>query len=109
LLFSDGTYDFTWFGLRADHWSFPSGHATTAAALMTALWFLWPRPLWLYVVAAALVAASRVITGQHFLSDVVAGAAIGVIATRALAARLLPRRGTVSATARDAAPVSPAV
>ena len=109
LLFADGTYDFTWFGLRADHWSFPSGHATTAAALMTALWCLWPRPLWLYVAAAALVAASRVITGQHFLSDVIAGAAIGIATARALATWLLSRRGTVSATARDAAPASPAV
>jgi len=45
LLFLDGTYDFTWFGWHADHWSFPSGHAATAAALMTALWCLWPRPL----------------------------------------------------------------
>ena len=26
LLFADGIYDFTWFDLRADHWSFPSGH-----------------------------------------------------------------------------------
>jgi len=109
LLFADGIYDFTWFGLRADHWSFPSGHAATAAALMTALWCLWPRPLWLYVAGAALVAASRVITGQHFLSDVVAGAAIGVITTRALAAWLLPRRDTVAPAAQDAAPASPAV
>ena len=109
LLFADGIYDFTWFGLRADHWSFPSGHAATAAALMTALWCLWPRPLWLYVAGAALVAASRVITGQHFLSDVVAGATIGVLTTRALAAWLLPRRDTAASAAPDAAPASPAV
>jgi lipid A 4'-phosphatase len=109
LLFADGIYDFTWFGLRADHWSFPSGHAATAAALMTALWCLWPRPLWLYVAGAALVAAGRVITGQHFLSDVIAGAAIGVLTTRALAAWLLPRRDTAAPGARDAAPASPAV
>jgi lipid A 4'-phosphatase len=109
LLFADGTYDFTWFGLRADHWSFPSGHAATAAALMTALWCLWPRPLWLYVAGAALVAASRVITGQHFLSDVVAGAAIGVIVTRAIAAWMLRQRdiNAPPATVEDAAPSSP--
>jgi lipid A 4'-phosphatase len=109
LLFADGTYDFTWFGLRADHWSFPSGHAATAAALMTALWCLWPWPLWLYVAGAALVAASRVITGQHFLSDVVAGAAIGVIVTRAIAAWMLRRRDMSAspATVADAAPSSP--
>ena len=111
LLFADGTYDVTWFGLRADHWSFPSGHAATAAALMTALWCLWPRPLWLYVAGAALVAASRVITGQHFLSDVIAGAAIGIIVTRAIAAWMLRQRDitAVPATVEDAAPSSPAV
>jgi lipid A 4'-phosphatase len=108
LLFDAGTYDFTWFGLRADHWSFPSGHAATAAALMTALWCLWPRPLWLYVAAAGLVAASRVITGQHFVSDVIAGAAIAVVATRVLATWLLPHRD-VAIDAQTAAPTSHAV
>jgi lipid A 4'-phosphatase len=109
LLFADGAYDLTWFGLRADHWSFPSGHAATAAALMTALWCLWPRPFWLYVAAATLVAASRVITGQHFLSDVVAGAAIGVLATRALALWLLPQRNAAALATRNTAPASTAV
>lgn len=106
LLFASGTYDFTWFGFHADHWSFPSGHATTAAALMAALWCLWPRPLWLYVAAAALVGASRVITGQHFLSDVVAGAAIGVVVTRLIALWLLPERGRTAGPTPDAAAAS---
>jgi len=111
LLFADGTYDFTWFGLRADHWSFPSGHAATVAALMTALWCLWPRPLWLYVAGAALIAASRVITGQHYLSDVIAGAAIGVVVTRLIASWMLRPRGNRAAFAPgdNAAPSSPGV
>jgi lipid A 4'-phosphatase len=92
LLFATGTYDFGWFGLRPDDWSFPSGHAATAAALMAALWCLWPRPLWLYVFGAMLVAVSRVVTGAHYLSDVVAGAVIAVLVTRAIAAWLLPLR-----------------
>jgi lipid A 4'-phosphatase len=108
LLFADGTYDFGWLGWHADHWSFPSGHAATAAALVTALWCLWPRPLWLYVVGATLVAAARVVTGQHYLSDVVAGAVIAVLVTRALAAWLFRRRES-GAAARDAAPGYPAV
>jgi lipid A 4'-phosphatase len=104
LLFLDGTYDFTWFGWHADHWSFPSGHAATAAALMTALWCLWPRPLWLYVALAALVAVARVVTGQHYLSDVIAGAIIGVLVTRGLAFWLLrPRPEVVTAPDADAA------
>ena len=96
LLFADGTYDFTWFGWHADHWSFPSGHAVTAAALMTALWCLWPRPFWVYIVAAALVGVARIVTGQHYLSDVVAGAVIGVLVTRALAPWLLRPRSAVA-------------
>ena len=105
LLFASGTYDFTWFGLHADHWSFPSGHATTIAALMTALWCLWPRPLWLYVAAAGVVAASRVVTDQHYLSDVIAGVALGVVAARLLASRFLPRDDSAAAAAQ-AAPAS---
>ena len=105
LLFAHGTYDFTWFGWHADHWSFPSGHATTAAALMTALWCLWPRPLWVYAAGAALVAIARVVTGQHYLSDVIAGAVLGVLAARALAPWLLPPRPAVAAPQEaDAAP-----
>ena len=56
LLFSAGSYEFSWIGLNADHWSFPSGHAATAAALMAALWCLWPQPVLFYAVGAALIA-----------------------------------------------------
>ncbi|MBV9552058.1 MAG: phosphatase PAP2 family protein, partial [Alphaproteobacteria bacterium] len=84
------------------------GHAATAAAVMTALWCLWPRPLYLYIAAAALVALSRVWTGAHYLSDVIAGAAIAIVVTRALAV-WLARRGAPTAKAEakpetDAAP-----
>jgi membrane-associated phospholipid phosphatase len=78
LLFADNFYGFTWGATQADYWSFPSGHATTAAALATALFLLWPRGLPLYVVAALLVMASRIILDAHYTSDVIAGAAIGV-------------------------------
>ena len=96
LLFADGTYGFTWFGWRADHWSFPSGHAATAAAVMTVLWCLWPRSIWIYAAAAALVGIARVVTGQHYLSDVIAGAVIGVLTTRALASWILRPRPAVA-------------
>jgi lipid A 4'-phosphatase len=86
LFLAAGTYDFTWLGLGASYWSFPSGHAATAAALMTALWCLWPRHLLFYVALAALVAVSRVVIGAHFLSDVVMGAFVAVLITRGLAA-----------------------
>jgi lipid A 4'-phosphatase len=77
LLFADGFYGFTWGAGQADYWSFPSGHAATAAALAVALYLLWPRGRALYLVAALLVAASRIIITAHYVSDVLMGAAIG--------------------------------
>lgn len=92
LLFLAGQYDFTWFGFRADLWSFPSGHATTAAALVAALWYLWPRYLPIYLAGGLLIAASRIVTGAHYLSDTIAAAALAAVVTRALAAAILHDR-----------------
>ncbi|MGD9615475.1 MAG: phosphatase PAP2 family protein [Alphaproteobacteria bacterium] len=85
LLFADGTYDFGWLGLAADYWSFPSGHTAVVAALATALWCLWPRHVLFYIALASVVAASRVVTGAHYLSDVVVGGFVAVLVTRAVA------------------------
>ena len=82
LLFGADFYGFTWFGWNADHWSFPSGHAATIAALSTALWCLWPRHVLLYLLVGATVAASRVVVGAHFLGDAIAGAWLAVLITR---------------------------
>lgn len=79
LLFADGFYGFSWGALRSDYWSFPSGHATTMGALAVGLSLLWPRGLPLFLVAALLVAASRIIVTAHYLSDVLAGAALGAV------------------------------
>ncbi len=81
LLFREDLYGFTWFGLRADHWSFPSGHTDTIVALFSALWWLWPQHLLFYILAAAIVAGSRVVSGAHYPSDVMAGALIAVLTT----------------------------
>ena len=77
LLFLDGIYGFNWGATQADYWSFPSGHATTMGALAVGLTLLFPRgwPLWL--AAALLVAASRIIITEHYVSDVLVGAALG--------------------------------
>ena len=58
--------------------SLPSGHATTAFAVLVAFGTLWPRArtvLWIY---ALLIAASRVAVTAHYPSDVLAGALAGV-------------------------------
>jgi membrane-associated phospholipid phosphatase len=72
--------------------SFPSGHATTAfaAAVLLAIWY--PRASPALLGLAGLVAASRVVLGSHFTSDVLAGALLGTGAALAALA-LLPSLG----------------
>jgi membrane-associated phospholipid phosphatase len=85
LLFGRHLYGFTGLAWRPDHWSFPSGHTATIAALMAALWWLWPQHLLFYIFAGVIVAASRIVVGAHYPSDVIAGAFIGVTAVRGVA------------------------
>jgi undecaprenyl-diphosphatase len=88
----ESDYGMAWFRFGADWASFPSGHSNTAFAIALALAALWPgwrRPL---LVAAAIVAASRVVIGAHYLSDTLAGAALAVLTT-VLLQRWFRRKG----------------
>ncbi|MFG2891898.1 phosphatase PAP2 family protein [Streptomyces sp. NPDC048248] len=62
--------------------SFPSSHATSAAAAVVALGALRPAGAALPVLAAA-VCVSRIVVGVHYPTDVVAGAALGALTARA--------------------------
>ena len=65
--------------LPPDQFSFPSGHTITAFAVALSL-SRWHPDLAVGLLFCAIsVAASRILLGMHFLSDVVAGAAIGAI------------------------------
>jgi undecaprenyl-diphosphatase len=88
--------------------SFPSGHAASAAAFATGVAL--ESPAWGAAVApvAFSVAASRVYTGVHFPSDVLAGAALG--AGVAFAVRgMVPTRAQIvpSAPPRAQVPALP--
>ncbi|MFF7039534.1 phosphatase PAP2 family protein [Streptomyces massasporeus] len=85
--------------------SFPSGHAASAAAF--AIGVALESPAWGAAVApvAASVALSRVYTGDHFPSDVLAGAALGAGAAFAVRA-LVPTRGQVVPPPRPRAEVT---
>jgi undecaprenyl-diphosphatase len=63
--------------LPPDQFSFPSGHSITAFAVAGALGGFYPDMLPGLYFCALSVAVSRILLGMHFLSDVVAGAALG--------------------------------
>ena len=63
--------------LPPDRFSFPSGHTITAFAVAVSLGVFYPGVLAGLLFCAASVALSRILLGMHFLSDVLAGAALG--------------------------------
>ncbi len=65
--------------LPPDQFSFPSGHTITAFAMAVSLGAFYPEMLPGLLFCAASVAASRILLGMHFLSDVLAGAALGAM------------------------------
>ena len=65
--------------LPPDQFSFPSGHTMTAFAVSTPLYLFYPLLLPLLLFAAFSVAASRILLGMHFLSDVLAGSLLGAV------------------------------
>ncbi len=74
------------FRFKSQFNSFPSGHTTTSFAAAIALSALFPRLRVLFFLAAAAIAASRIAQDVHYLSDVVAGAVLGM----AVAILILP-------------------
>jgi undecaprenyl-diphosphatase len=81
MLVREQFYGFRPFNFDAAWQSLPSGHATTAAALLTVLVLLFPRGkvLWIFLYIALMV--SRCMVNAHFLSDVLAGSCVGILVT----------------------------
>jgi len=69
----------------SDHLSFPSGHATVTFATATVIerHLGWRKSLLAYAIASY-VAASRLHDNRHYVSDVVFGAATGIIIGRSV-------------------------
>jgi undecaprenyl-diphosphatase len=57
----------------------PSGHATTAFAVLVAFGTLWPRARTALLIYAVLIAISRVVVTAHYPTDVLAGALVGAV------------------------------
>lgn len=91
-LFNEGVYAFHPFTFRMGDVTFPSGHSQIIFAAMLALGFIFPRLRWPFLAFALLIAASRVLTGAHFLGDAVMGSFLGV-AGAVVVRRWMARRG----------------
>ena len=65
--------------LPPDQFSFPSGHTMTAFSVAVPLSLFYPYLEAGLLFCALSIAASRILLGLHFLSDVVAGSTLGAI------------------------------
>ena len=68
-----------WTGISSDLWSMPSSHTVYAVVMSVFLATVYPRLRPLAITMAVLVAVSRVLFGAHYLSDVLVGAAVGLL------------------------------
>ncbi len=65
------------FKWEAAYAGMPSGHATTAFAVLVAFGTLWPRARTALLIYAVLIGISRVVVTAHYPTDVLAGALVG--------------------------------
>ncbi|QEV50263.1 phosphatase PAP2 family protein [Streptomyces vinaceus] len=77
-------------------WSFPSNHAAIGAAAAVALLFVSRRLGAVAVVAALLMAGSRVWVGAHYPHDVVAGLAVGALVAAVCGGAVRRRQTTLA-------------
>ena len=76
------------------HWdSFPSGTAAVSFAIATVLWIVSPRWRILGLLFAAVLSVSVVVGNYHWVSDVIAGAFLGVTIGWSTVRLLCPRAG----------------
>lgn len=62
-----------------DYAGLPSGHATTAFAILVTFSTIWPRARPYLLIYALLIAVSRVVLTAHYPTDVAAGALVGIV------------------------------
>jgi membrane-associated phospholipid phosphatase len=86
-----GPAHFDLFSLKAVLASFPSGHTTTIVAAAASLSFFMPKRAVLLFALALPVAASRLMIGAHYPSDVLGGVFLGLGSALAVA-RVFGRR-----------------
>ena len=66
-------FDFNFFNIDSSFHSFPSGHSSTIFMVCFILCKVLPKIKFYFIFLAFIVAASRVVVGAHFFTDIVAG------------------------------------
>jgi membrane-associated phospholipid phosphatase len=77
-----GLYGFQPFAFNLEYNSFPSGHALTISCVAVIFTCVWPDWWPAFFAIASLLAVTRALLTAHFLSDVLIGAGLGLIAAR---------------------------
>lgn len=80
-MFNNGQFGFDYFRMIHESTSFPSGHTVTAFSLAMAVGILFPRFSIPAFAAAVIIGVSRIMITSHYLSDVLAGAGVGILCT----------------------------
>ena len=80
-MFNSGLFGFDYFRVIHESTSFPSGHTVTAFTLAAAISILFPSLRIPAFAAAVAIGMSRILITAHYLSDVLAGAGIGILCT----------------------------
>jgi membrane-associated phospholipid phosphatase len=77
-----GLYGFMPLAFNLDYNSFPSGHSLTICCVAVIFTCVWPMlwPVWFAI--AFILSVTRALLTAHFLSDVLIGSGIGLIAAR---------------------------
>ncbi len=78
MLFDDNLYGFHYLSGKWEMNSTPSGHTLRAFAVCTSLSILFRKYTWFFIGLAVLIGLSRIVVTDHYPSDVIFGAFIGI-------------------------------
>ncbi|HHH51111.1 MAG TPA: phosphatase PAP2 family protein [Campylobacterales bacterium] len=87
----DNLYGFEWFEINHKLTSFPSGHTITAISTAVALSLLFPKWKYIFIPFGIIIALSRVVGSNHFMSDVVFASFLGTMVATVLYKYYFPK------------------
>lgn len=79
MLFNEHIYGFFGFKTQAAYWSCPSGHTSSIMGLVFGLSLLFPRYFYAFILTGLIVATSRIMLTNHYLSDVLTAAYLALV------------------------------